>query len=356
MSETIMAAGATHVGQRSCNEDAFLIDDNLDLFLVADGVGGHQAGDVASQLSSETIAREIDGKSALGLAIRTANQAVMAAAAEDTARDRMGSTVVAAHFSGQSYHLAWVGDSRAYLWDGRLQLLTRDHSYVQTLFDQGQISVEQAHRHPKKNIILQALGMQEDGRLGVGENQGTLVPGQLLLLCSDGLSDAVDSAGIASILEAVVCDVEDKDDNSVLQSLHSGVDALVNAAVEAGGRDNITAVLLACPEAGVDISAELPACVWSFDPASGAYTGLPPAVGTVTPVGSGPISPRVIDTKHPEVTDDAVLMATGEPSAQRETGAASRALSRRSRVAIWLFVGALAIMGLFYSLGLEGSG
>ena len=135
-------SGATHVGQRNHNEDAYLLDAEHGLAVVADGVGGHQAGEVASAITCEVIQRENAAGQSIEDGIRAANREVMAAVAQGRGKAGMASTVVVARFSDSDYELAWVGDSRAYLWDGQLRLLTRDHSYVQALLEQTAESLE----------------------------------------------------------------------------------------------------------------------------------------------------------------------------------------------------------------------
>ncbi|MFN7293519.1 MAG: SpoIIE family protein phosphatase, partial [Lysobacteraceae bacterium] len=128
--------------------------------------------------------------------------------------------------------IAWVGDSRAYLWDGRLRQVSSDHSYVQELIDRGQLTPEQARSHPHRNVVTKALGVTEPGRLGIETVSGELKPGMQILLCSDGLTEDVDDATIARV-------IAQKD-----ISAQEGVEHLVAAALDAGGSDNITAILL----------------------------------------------------------------------------------------------------------------
>jgi len=259
----VRACGQTHVAQRGHNEDTFLIEESLGLMVVADGVGGHLAGEVASKLTCEILSREIAAGSTLLPAIRNANAEVFSAVERGHGKAGMASTVVALHFDGPLYELAWVGDSRAYLWDGSLGLLSLDHSYVESLVRSGQISIEEARVHPRKNVIEQAIGLQGYDNLKIGNNGGQLLSGQVLLLCSDGLNDALSSAQIADVLAGEV-------------PLPARCQHLVSAALEAGGRDNVTVVLL---EAGPDLvaveGAPEPEFVWRYDPVSAVYEGLP---------------------------------------------------------------------------------
>ena len=250
-----LAVGQTHVGQRSHNEDAFYIGADNGVIIVADGVGGHPAGDVASSIACRVIARYVALGFSLTDAIRGSHQEVMQAASERPGSRGMATTVVAAHFDGPDFCIAWVGDSRAYLWDGQLKLLTQDHSYVQSLLSSGQITVQQAREHPRRNVIVQAVGLQGDDELHVEDNQGTLSAGQVLLLCSDGLSDVVDSGLISDTLAAQ-------------GPLQATCDALVAAALEAGGKDNISVVLVAGLTATDAADMQHPTVFWTFDPYS----------------------------------------------------------------------------------------
>ena len=147
----------------------------------------------------------------------------------------MGTTVVAARVTGNRFEVAWVGDSRAYLWrEGRLAQLSQDHSYVQELVAQGSLTSEQARAHPHRNVVTQALGVTDPVHLNVATMTGELRPGMQLLLCSDGLTEEVDDAGIADTLAYQDC------------SAQECVDSLVAAALDGGGSDNITAILVRC--------------------------------------------------------------------------------------------------------------
>lgn len=259
----VRAVGYTDIGQRSHNEDFFLVNEEIGLMMVADGVGGHQAGEVASVLTCQVLEREVAAGAGLVKGIKAANHEVFQAVAEELGKPGMATTVVALLFNGSAWDLAWVGDSRAYLWDGQLGLLSRDHSLVANLMHSGQISLAESRVHPKKNVIDQAIGLQGEDTLKIGSNAGVLQPGQVLLLCSDGLNDVLDEARITEILSAG-------------GSLPERCKALVMAAVDAGGRDNTTVVLLEVP-AGIAASeqAVTPNFVWRYNPADNSYSGLP---------------------------------------------------------------------------------
>lgn len=224
----------THTGlRRELNEDTYYGDSELGLWLVADGMGGHEYGEVASALARETVVREIRQGSSLAQAIRTADEEIIRASRQRTDTLPMGTTVVALRVSGNRFEVAWVGDSRAYLWrDGQLAQLSQDHSYVQELIQQGAITVDQARTHPQRNVVTQALGVTDPQNLNVETLAGELKPGMQLLLCSDGLTEEVDDGNIAQVLGHTEC------------SAQECVDGLVAAALDGGGSDNITVVLV----------------------------------------------------------------------------------------------------------------
>ena len=224
----------THVGlRRQLNEDSYYGDSELGLWLVADGMGGHEYGEVASAIARESIVREVRDGTPLAQAIRIADEEIM-----HTSRRRhdalpMGTTVVAARISGNRFEVAWVGDSRIYLWrDGQLAQLSQDHSYVQELIANGAITHEQARSHPHRNVVTQALGVTDPRNLNVETMTGELRPGMQLLLCSDGLTEEVDDRSIAQVLEQDDC------------SAQECVDRLIAAALDGGGSDNVTVVLV----------------------------------------------------------------------------------------------------------------
>jgi len=147
----------------------------------------------------------------------------------------MGTTVVAARVQDNRFEVAWVGDSRAYLWrDGQLAQLSQDHSYVQELIAQGALTREQARTHPHRSAVTQALGVTDPRQLNVETLTGALRPGMQLLLCSDGLTEEVDERDISATLRQDDCSAQEL------------VDMLVAAALDGGGSDNVTAILVRC--------------------------------------------------------------------------------------------------------------
>ncbi|HRO63807.1 PP2C family serine/threonine-protein phosphatase [Thermomonas sp.] len=224
----------THVGlRRELNEDTYYGDTELGLWLVADGMGGHAYGEVASALAREAVVRTVRAGSSLSEAIRTADEDIIRCSKRRGDSLPMGTTIVAARIDGNRFEVAWVGDSRVYLWrDGALTQLSQDHSYVQELIATGAISPAQARSHPHRNVVTQALGVTTPDQLNVETLSGELRPGMQLLLCSDGLTEEVDDGQIAQVLAHVDC------------SAQECVDGLIAAALDGGGSDNITAILV----------------------------------------------------------------------------------------------------------------
>lgn len=224
----------THVGlRRELNEDSYYGDSVLGLWLVADGMGGHDYGEVASALARETIARETRDGTPLVEAILIADEEIIRTSRQRRDALPMGTTVVAARVNGNRFEVAWVGDSRVYLWrDGQLVQLSKDHSYVQELIASGAITREQARSHPHRNVVTQALGVTDPRNLNVATVAGEMLPGMQLLLCSDGLTEEVEDGQIAKVLA-----LRDR-------SAQECVDTLIAAALDGGGSDNVTAVLI----------------------------------------------------------------------------------------------------------------
>lgn len=222
-------AGRTHPGRRGGpNEDVIGWDEASSFWFVADGMGGHASGDVASRVVKETLLGE---GLALPLvdAIKKAHETVAATAKTNTAYDNMGSTVVATRIAQRQAEIAWVGDSRAYLWrHGALSALTRDHSYLEVLRVQENLSEEQLRGHPNRNLVTRTLG------IGTPEASVAKVPlrrRDWLILCSDGLNDELEDREIAEVLRTH-------------PHVEKATEALIEAALAKGGRDNVSAVVV----------------------------------------------------------------------------------------------------------------
>ena len=230
--------------QRATNEDSHL--ERAPVFAVADGMGGAQAGEVASQLAIERFAHEFahqDGEDAtvrLVRAARDANTAIHELSQSDARRAGMGTTLTAAYVGGDQVFVAHVGDSRAYrLRDGELARITEDHSLVEELLRQGRLTAEEAEEHPQRSIITRALGPEPD--VDVDTFAVDAQDGDVYLLCSDGLSSMLSEQAVAEILRAN-------------PELPAAADGLVAAALAAGGRDNVTVVLFRIESVGATVS------------------------------------------------------------------------------------------------------
>jgi len=224
----------THTGwSRTLNEDSHLALPKLGLWVIADGMGRHKAGEVASGIAIRKMARAIEQGRPLAEAIETAHHAIQIAALQGEGAADMGTTVVAVKLDGLRYEIAWVGDSRAYLWNGTLHQLTTDHSYVQLLPDAGLIAENEISGHPSRNIISQALGAggSDKANIKIDLVSGELGESDTLLLCSDGLSGEVTDDRIAAIL-AETTDAQTR------------MERLIAAALEAGGKDNVTVIVI----------------------------------------------------------------------------------------------------------------
>lgn len=229
--------GATDAGKvRKNNEDSLLVGDGRDetLFAVADGIGGFEAGEVASSIAVDAL-KELEPGESFDAAIREANRRILAAGRGDEKLSGMGTTVVAVRFAGTEEEpvaeVAHVGDSRAYLLrGGELRPLTEDHSLVAELVRSGDLTRAQAAEHPQKNLITRALGAEED--VDVDTMVLPVEAGDRLLLCSDGLTDMVPEARLSGLLSDSPEDPE------------GTVRSLVTAALEAGGTDNVTVVVV----------------------------------------------------------------------------------------------------------------
>jgi len=303
---------ATDTGRiRQANEDAFLTVDGL--YAVADGMGGHQAGEVASHLALETLASAFDaaGTEVLVAAVEQANTALVERAADDPELAGMGTTLCAMALvevnGSDAIAVVNVGDSRLYLLsDGELHQITEDHSLVATLQRQGRITADEAAVHPQRNILTRALGI--DGRVLVDSWEVRPVIGDRYLLCSDGLFNEVDESRIASVLRRLADPTE-------------AAQELVRLANESAGRDNITCVIVdILDDSGRDPSPVGDSRITNrsvpFDP---ALAGLDSNTAAVTPG---------VDSESSGMSIRRVLMST---------------ITWR----VGLFVGSLLVLALF---------
>jgi protein phosphatase len=234
---------------RSNNEDAVAFDRDAQIAVLADGMGGYNAGEVASSMATTFIRTEMarwlaqagtnvqvaDVRKALEICVENANHAVLGASLSNPLYAGMGTTLVSGVFRGNRLILGHIGDSRCYrLRDGVLQQITRDHSWLQEQVDAGLLTPQQAAASGSRNLVTRALGVEPHVQMEVNEFQ--VAPHDLFLMCSDGLTDMVSDADLAEMLRATL-------------SLEEKATLLIDTANTQGGRDNIS-VLLAQTAAG----------------------------------------------------------------------------------------------------------
>lgn len=246
------AAAATHVGLvREGNEDAYLCAEGL--YFVADGMGGHSAGEVASAIAVTTLSDLLAEVAANGLtaddlaaAVRHANTAILAEALRDRSKAGMGTTLTGLAVADPERRralVANVGDSRTYLWrHGELRQITKDHSHVQSLVDRGAITRAEARVHYQRNIVLRAMGIDPD--LDVDVFELDIEDGDRFIVCSDGLVDEADDDAIEVAIRT----------SASPQEL---ADSLVVLANSTGGRDNVTVVVVDFSDAPADVTAPM---------------------------------------------------------------------------------------------------
>ncbi len=280
--------------QRRDNEDSAFA--RAPVFVVADGMGGAQAGEVASRIAIEAFEPGLDGSGSpeerLAVRVREANREIYDRSRTELGREGMGTTLTAAYLDDGSVAIAHVGDSRAYLFrDGKLERLTRDHSLVDELVRRGKLTEEQAAEHPQRSIITRALGPEPD--VEVDTWTYPVRRDDVLLLCSDGLTSMITEDRIGQILGSS-------------ETLDAAADRLIQEANEAGGRDNITVVLTRVEEVenggrGIDQPTVIA-------PPGTATAAAPPADGV--PAAAPPPS-----TEAPEPSTE----PAPEPSSRRLT-------------------------------------
>lgn len=226
---------------RNANQDYVFCEENAigsfpNLFIVADGMGGHNAGDTASRMCVEEVVSQVEKSTKVtpvGIfeqAVSAANEAVYRASMSDVALDGMGTTIVAAVVLGNTAYIINVGDSRLYAYKDHLRQVTVDHSLVEEMVQSGKIQKEDMRTHPNKNIITRALGTNSSVKADCFEIE--VSEGDVLLLCSDGLSNMLEDDRLEEILQ------ENPDD------LKAAGECMVKEANEAGGKDNISVVLV----------------------------------------------------------------------------------------------------------------
>lgn len=249
----IEVAGTTHVGmKRNHNEDSFLMLPEESLFCVADGMGGHSSGEIASKIAVEELAeffrmtsRDIEAtwpfkmdksrnydENRLATAIKLANIRIYERAAAEQKYKGMGTTIVTVYFAANHAYVAHVGDSRVYYFrDGELRQITEDHSLLNDYLKAKKLTPEEIEAFPHKNVIVRALGMKDTVQVDVSRFEP--MDGDVFLLCSDGLSGMVSDAQMREIL-------------SNTKALDVACSQLIDLANAAGGNDNVTCILTRC--------------------------------------------------------------------------------------------------------------
>lgn len=241
------SAGRTDVGKvRALNEDRFVDRPSIGLWAVADGMGGHQAGEVASGLLADALERIAPPESGYAFlddvqdAVERVNRALVARAAISSPGSVIGSTIVVLVAYAGHYACLWAGDSRVYLLRGsRLEQITRDHSMVQEMLDSGALARRDVKSFGKSNIITRAVGVND--RLALDLHQGPIAGGDIFLLCSDGLTNFVDDNEIAELLRS--------------HPPIAAAQALIDLTLTRGAKDNVTAVVVGV-DADTDVTAD----------------------------------------------------------------------------------------------------
>jgi protein phosphatase len=257
--------------QRRDNEDSAFA--RAPMFVVADGMGGAQAGEVASRIAIEAFERALPDSGTpeerLAERVRDANRQIYERSRVEHERAGMGTTLTAAYLDDAGVAIAHVGDSRAYMFrEGTLRRLTQDHSLVNELVSRGKLTEEQAAEHPQRSIITRALGPEPT--VEVDTWTYPVRAGDVLLLCSDGLTSMISEERMTAIL-------------STAQTLDGAANGLIDEANDAGGRDNITIVLFRLEEVGADGTANEATIVGAAAPASSRLRKVPVARAQVPP-------------------------------------------------------------------------
>jgi protein phosphatase len=231
----LAAHGATHPGRRPTNEDSLLVDAKRGLFIVADGMGGHNAGEVASDLAVKTIGKFLADDhlltpARLDQAIKAANDQILAVAAGQSDYAGMGTTVVAALLTDDYAIFANVGDSRAYVWGARgLKRLTRDDSWVSAAMEGAADAQAALEHHPMRHVLTKVVGLRPELQPIVAEFE--FEPGDVLLLCTDGVHGSVNDRALGEVLGS----------GKTVEEIAEGV---VGLAITRGATDNVTAIVV----------------------------------------------------------------------------------------------------------------
>lgn len=235
---TVRSASVSDIGRvRNENQDSILADDALGLWLVADGMGGHAGGARASAIARDTVRDQVADGASLPDAVMAAHHAIRAEQRDHPDLSDMGTTIVALAEHGRDYEVCWVGDSRAYRYSAderTLHRLTHDHNVAGVLVASGALTPDQATRHPQRHVLTDCLGLASEDEPRVDTFSNQWQEGDVLLLCSDGLSGEVEDAGIEKVFQGE-------------GGLQSTVEQLLAVAMESGAHDNISMVAVMAP-------------------------------------------------------------------------------------------------------------
>ena len=322
--------------QRRDNEDnAFA---RAPVFVVADGMGGAQAGEVASRIAIEVFQQALPDSGTpeqrLAGGVRAANRKIYDLSRAEPERAGMGTTLTAAYLDDADLAIAHVGDSRAYLFrDGLLTRLTQDHSLVEELVRRGKLTEEQAAEHPQRSIITRALGPEPE--VEVDTWSYPVRAGDVVLLCSDGLTSMIGEDVVAEVLGSA-------------STLDEAAEQLIAEANEAGGRDNITVVLFRLEDVGGDTVSEEPTVVGLEPPATGTGTVRAPSA-TLTAPSTAPAGSR---TRVPLARRQGKPERASGPASPRRSGRFVKPVAALVSIVAVLFLvgggGYLATRKLFF--------
>jgi PPM family protein phosphatase len=321
----------THTGlQRRENEDAVLASPPV--FVVADGMGGAQAGEVASKIAVDAFAEGLpeDGspEDQLRSVALTANRRIYELSRSESERAGMGTTLTAAFLGEHDLAIAHVGDSRAYLFrDGELSRLTQDHSLMAELIRRGKLTEEEAADHPQRSIITRALGPEPD--VLVDTWTYPVRAEDVILLCSDGLTSMIPETLVSEILNAE-------------HALDRAAQALIDAANHAGGRDNITVILFRLEEIGSALATDQPTVV---------APPIIPSSGPVTNATGVAVAPPPAPPAPPRTVRPAPVARTHRPPADRGPTPPSRRRGRRYSKPAAALLATLIVLFLFGGAG-----
>jgi protein phosphatase len=254
------SASVSDIGRvRRENQDAVLADDELGLWLVADGMGGHAGGARASAIASETVRDRVAAGAGLADAVLAAHDAIRSEQLQRPEYNDMGTTIVALAERSGHYEVCWVGDSRAYRFSpgsGRLELLTNDHNVAGVLVASGALTPDEATRHPQRHVLTDCLGLSGEDSPRVDVVAGEWQSGDLILLCSDGLSGELGDSEMERIVRA-----------GGATDAQGVVDSLLQGALASGAHDNVSVVVVAAPESVP--APQRPRWKWLFGRRSG---------------------------------------------------------------------------------------